>query len=53
MSWPFDEAIAEFGGGARFALATNSRVRAVHARNLLGWNPMGESIHSWIDHNMK
>jgi nucleoside-diphosphate-sugar epimerase len=53
VSWSFDEAAAELGPLAQYTLATNSRVRAVHARNLLGWKPDGESIHSWISHNVK
>ncbi|MDQ0088906.1 nucleoside-diphosphate-sugar epimerase [Paenibacillus anaericanus] len=48
MSWPADEAIAELGDWARFAIASNSRVRAVHARNLLGWQPSEEPMLSWI-----
>lgn len=47
-SWPATEAIAELGDWARFAIASNSRVRAVHARNLLNWKPSGESISEWI-----
>ncbi|MGG1636068.1 hypothetical protein MHH56_18830 [Paenibacillus sp. FSL K6-3182] len=37
ISWSANEAIAELGDWARFAIASNSRVRAAHARNLLGW----------------
>lgn len=48
MSWPSEEAIAELGDWARFAIASNSRVRAVHARNLLGWQPSEEPMLSWI-----
>ncbi|MFE4710157.1 NAD-dependent epimerase/dehydratase family protein [Paenibacillus sp. NPDC056722] len=47
-SWPADEAIAELGDWARFAIASNSRVRAVHARNLLGWQPSEAPMLSWI-----
>ncbi|GGH20257.1 NAD-dependent epimerase/dehydratase family protein [Paenibacillus segetis] len=51
MSWPADEAIAELGDWARFAIASNSRVRAVHARNLLDWKPSEEPMLSWIKNN--
>lgn len=47
-SWPADEAIAELGDWARFAIGSNSRVRAVNARQLLGWQPRRESIHQWL-----
>lgn len=48
QSWPAKEALAELGDWARFALGSNSRVRAVHARNLLGWKPSHESLAGWI-----
>ncbi|MBB6501020.1 NAD-dependent epimerase/dehydratase family protein [Pedobacter cryoconitis] len=47
-SWDAEDALAELGDWARFALGSNSRVRAVHARRLLGWKPKGESVSSWI-----
>lgn len=43
-SWPIDEAVAEIGGVAQIALATNCRTSAVNARQLLGWNPTGPSL---------
>ncbi|ATB34046.1 NAD-dependent epimerase/dehydratase family protein [Melittangium boletus] len=44
VTWPLDEAIASIGEGfARFGLASNSRVRATHARRL-GWSPQGPSL---------
>jgi hypothetical protein len=43
-SWPADDAIAEYGDWARFALGSNSRVRAVNARRLLGWKPSGPPL---------
>ncbi|KIO75193.1 epimerase [Pedobacter lusitanus] len=48
ISWPVAEAIAELGDWARFAIASNSRVRAVHARKLLGWKPAAQSVSEWI-----
>ncbi|MBE9914101.1 nucleoside-diphosphate sugar epimerase [Paenibacillus donghaensis] len=53
ISWPAEEAIAELGDWARFAIASNSRVRSVHARKLLGWEPQEESLLSWIRKNLK
>jgi nucleoside-diphosphate-sugar epimerase len=53
ISWPADQAIAELGDWARFAIASNSRVRAAHAKNLLGWVPKEESLLSWIKHQLK
>lgn len=50
-SWPADEAIAQYGDWARFALGSNSRVRAVNARRLLGWHPNGPGILEAIEKN--
>jgi nucleoside-diphosphate-sugar epimerase len=42
-----DEAIAAWGeGGARYTMGSNSRVRAMRARDELGWNP---TAHSMLD----
>ena len=43
-SWGVDDAYRELGPFARVALATNCRVRAGNARNLLGWEPVGPSV---------
>lgn len=43
-SWPLDQAVEEAGLVARVALATNCRVRAVNARQLLGWKPTGPTL---------
>jgi len=51
-SWPADEAIAEYGDWARFALASNSRVRAIHARRLLGWAPCGPTILEAVENDL-
>lgn len=53
VSWPAAQAIAELGDWARFALGSNSRIRAIHARRLLGWEPKAESILAWIGKNGK
>jgi nucleoside-diphosphate-sugar epimerase len=40
-----DEAIAEWGeGGARYTMGSNSRVKAVRAREELGWSPSAPSL---------
>lgn len=52
-SWPVDEAIKEFGNWARFALGSNSRIKAINARRLLGWQPKSESILAWIGENTR
>ncbi|EEI92804.1 NAD dependent epimerase/dehydratase family protein [Sphingobacterium spiritivorum ATCC 33300] len=48
ISWNADEALAELGDWAKYALGSNSRVRAVHARNLLEWKPDAVSLQDWI-----
>lgn len=48
QSWKLEDATQELGLMARFFFASNSRVRAVHARHLLGWNPKGISMPAWI-----
>ncbi len=52
-SWDIDEAIKELGDWARFAIGSNSRIKAVNARKLLGWNPNAESIVSWIKKSVR
>ncbi|WP_426480054.1 NAD-dependent epimerase/dehydratase family protein [Chryseobacterium sp. R2ACT005] len=47
-SWSAEEALAEIGGLARYALGSNSRVKAINAREILGWNPTRESVSEWI-----
>lgn len=47
-SWDAQDAIAELGDWARFALGSNSRVRALHSRKLLGWAPSAPSLSDWI-----
>ena len=49
-SWPMEAAIAACGYEvAVFALASNSRVRGVKARALLGWRPHGEPLLEEIE----
>lgn len=53
IPWNADEALAELGDWARYALGSNSRVRAVHARKLLGWKPKAVSLPEWITSQKK
>ena len=53
ISCSITEAIAEFGDWARYAIASNSRIKATNARKLLGWTPKSESILTWIEKNVK
>jgi hypothetical protein len=51
QTWDAKDAIARYGDWARFALASNSRVRAVNARRL-GWLPKGPSLRETVEgHN--
>ncbi|AOM80915.1 nucleoside-diphosphate sugar epimerase [Pedobacter steynii] len=50
-SWKAEEALAEIGGLARYGLGSNSRVKAVNVRKVLGWKPKGGSIFEWISSN--
>ena len=48
---PIAESIAEFGeGAAQFSMGSNSRVRAVRARQELGWEPAGRPLLEEIEH---
>ncbi len=52
MSWPIKDAINELGDWARFALGSNSRIQAINARKLLGWQPKEEPLLDWIKSNV-
>jgi nucleoside-diphosphate-sugar epimerase len=47
-TWNAEDAIARYGDWARFALASNSRVRAANARRL-GWLPKGPSLKESVE----
>ncbi|MBL8839459.1 MAG: NAD-dependent epimerase/dehydratase family protein [Alphaproteobacteria bacterium] len=52
QDWPIDEAVAAWGRGRTlYAQASNSRIRATHAR-ALGWTPRHGSILAWIERNV-
>jgi nucleoside-diphosphate-sugar epimerase len=48
-SWKAEDALRTEGDWARFALGSNSRVRAVNARRLLGWTPKGPSLAEAVE----
>ncbi|WP_316836516.1 NAD-dependent epimerase/dehydratase family protein [Pedobacter nutrimenti] len=48
ISWKAEDALTELGDWARYALGSNSRVRAVNAREQLNWTPHRQSIIKWI-----
>lgn len=53
LSWNADEAIAEYGDWARFALASNSRVHSTNACRLLGWTPNGPTLIETVEGDTK
>jgi len=51
--WDINEAMAELGDElVRFGLGSNSRVRALNARRLLGWKPSGASVLEAVEKNV-
>jgi nucleoside-diphosphate-sugar epimerase len=48
--WPIDEAVREWGAGAITSYGSNSRVRSVKARRMLGWNPQGAPLLEDVEH---
>ncbi|MCL4766061.1 MAG: NAD-dependent epimerase/dehydratase family protein [Hyphomicrobiaceae bacterium] len=48
--WPIEEAAAVLGPGAHLTFGSNSRVRALKARKVLGWDPKGPSLLHEIEH---
>ena len=47
--WPVEEAAAALGPGAHLTFGSNSRVRAVKARKVLGWAPKGPTLLNEIE----
>jgi len=53
VTWPLEEAVQARGEQrARWALASNSRVRARRARAELGWAPRHGSVVAWIEREL-
>jgi nucleoside-diphosphate-sugar epimerase len=42
--WPIDQAVEALGPGAHLTWGSNSRVRALKARAMLGWAPKGPTL---------
>jgi hypothetical protein len=42
--WPIEEAIHEWGPSAITSYGSNSRVSALKARKMLGWQPKGRAL---------
>lgn len=54
VAWPLAEAVQALGEQrARWALASNSRVRARRARDELGWAPSRPGLLAWIEEELK
>lgn len=53
QDWSLQDAEAEWGYEmANYGLGSNSRVRGIHARELLGWTPKRTSVVEWIRNEM-
>jgi nucleoside-diphosphate-sugar epimerase len=52
-SWKAEDALRAEGDWARFALGSNSRVRAVNARRLLGWTPKAPSLAESVEGGLR
>jgi nucleoside-diphosphate-sugar epimerase len=48
--WPIDEAVLEWGPGAITSYGSNSRVRSLKARKMLGWSPGGPPLLDDVEH---
>lgn len=48
--WPIEEALRELGPGALTSYGSNSRVRSLKARKMLGWDPKGMPLFDEIEH---
>lgn len=48
--WPIEEAVREWGVAAITSFGSNSRVRALKARKMLGWYPKGRPILEDVEH---
>jgi nucleoside-diphosphate-sugar epimerase len=49
-AWAIEDAVTALGPGAHLTFASNSRVRAVKARKVLGWAPKGPILLDEIEH---
>jgi hypothetical protein len=47
--WAIEDAVTVLGTGAHLSFASNSRVRSLKARKLLGWAPKGPALVEEIE----
>jgi nucleoside-diphosphate-sugar epimerase len=52
QDWPIGEAVDGLGPGAHLSFGSNSRVRGVKSRKILGWVPMGGSLFDEIENGV-
>jgi nucleoside-diphosphate-sugar epimerase len=50
--WPIDAAVDALGPAAHLSFGSNSRVRALKARAMLGWGPRGPALLHEIEHGV-
>jgi nucleoside-diphosphate-sugar epimerase len=50
--WPIGEAVAELGPAAYLSFGSNSRVRGVKSRSVLGWQPKGGTLFDEIENGV-
>jgi nucleoside-diphosphate-sugar epimerase len=48
-NWPIEAAVEALGPGAHLTFGSNSRVRALKARAMLGWKPSGPALMDEIE----
>ena len=48
--WPAEDALREWGASAITSYGSNSRVSALKARKMLGWNPSAPALTQEIEH---
>lgn len=49
QEWAIEDAVSALGPGAHLTFGSNSRVRAMKARKILGWEPKGPSLLQEIE----
>jgi nucleoside-diphosphate-sugar epimerase len=52
QDWPIGEAVEELGPSAYLSFGSNSRVRGVQSRNILGWQPKGPALFDEIENGV-
>ena len=52
QDWPIGEAVEGLGPGAYLSFGSNSRVRGVKSRSILGWQPKGGTLFDEIENGV-